>query len=408
MFSMKKTGFLLFFLFGLIVDSVAQTNVVIAAAKDNTIFSNLPNNSNGAGDNFFSGAIASGPARRALLMFDLSLIPPGSTVTAVGLSLEMNRTISGAANMSLHRLNNTWGEGSSNAGSAGDGNGVPATAGDATWDCSFANGAGGCTTAWTTSGGDFQAAPSATTSVSGLGQYLWSAAQMIADVQSWVNTPGNNHGWILIGDEATPASAKRFSARTNPIPAQRPALSITYTGIVPVKLLYFIAQASKYGCLLQWETAQEINSDFFEIEQSSDGVNFNAIGRIAAAGQSNQNRKYSFTQPITVEGKYFYRLVSTDIGGHKEYSKIETVTWKTNNDYLLIAPNPVIDKLVLPGFKIDGSQRYIIINMYGQQIAGAALLKPAIQLPANLKPGIYQLRISSLFGTMQSASFMKR
>jgi hypothetical protein len=46
---------------------------------------------------------------------------------------------------------------------------------------------------------------------------------------------------------------------------------------------------------LQWTTASEQNSDSFFIEKSTDGSNFIIIGSVAAAGNSTEVRKYSFT-----------------------------------------------------------------------------------------------------------------
>ena len=91
--------FLFIFTFNFLLN--AQT-VVLNAVKDNTIYSNLTNNSNGAGDNFTTGAIATSPVRRGLIMFDLSSIPGGATITAVSLAMVMNKTVSGANNVSLH------------------------------------------------------------------------------------------------------------------------------------------------------------------------------------------------------------------------------------------------------------------------------------------------------------------
>lgn len=225
---MKNLSFLFLFLFTFNFLLNAQT-ANLSAVKDNTIYSNLTTNSNGAGDNFTAGANQSAAVRRGLLMFDLSSIPAGATITAVSLSMVMNKTVSGANNVSLHRLDENWGEGPSNAGAGGDGNGAPAELGDATWICSFSNGAGGCTTAWTTAGGTYQPTATATTSVAGPSAYTWSSAQMITNVQGWLNTPATNFGWVIIGTEGSPGSAKRFSSRTNPIVPDRPSLTVTYT-----------------------------------------------------------------------------------------------------------------------------------------------------------------------------------
>jgi len=79
---------------------------------------------------------------------------------------------------------------------------------------------------WTTQGGDFSPTVSASQSVGGIGQYTWSSAQMIADVQSWVNNPASNFGWLVLGNETGIATTKRFDTRESASP---PVLTIEYT-----------------------------------------------------------------------------------------------------------------------------------------------------------------------------------
>jgi MYXO-CTERM domain-containing protein len=52
---------------------------------------------------------------------------------------------------------------------------------------------------------------------------------MTADVQGWVDNPASNHGWILIGNESGPFTAKRFESRENGILALRPKVTVHYT-----------------------------------------------------------------------------------------------------------------------------------------------------------------------------------
>jgi hypothetical protein len=83
---------------------------------------------------------------------------------------------------------------------------------------------------WTTPGGDFSAIASATTNLAGLGFYTWKSAQMKADVQSWLDTPANNFGWVVTGDESgTVGTAKRLDSRENPTSANVPVLKVFYT-----------------------------------------------------------------------------------------------------------------------------------------------------------------------------------
>ena len=61
---------------------------------------------------------------------------------------------------------------------------------------------------------------SASQSVGDIGDYTWSSAQMIADVQSWLDNPAINFGWLVLGDESTSTTTKRFDTRESASPPE--------------------------------------------------------------------------------------------------------------------------------------------------------------------------------------------
>jgi len=201
-------------------------SATMSASRDNTLFFDAEGDvSNGAGQHFFTGRNGMGNVRRGVLAFDLAAIPAGSTITSATLRLNMSSGDPVARTTNMHRLLADWGEGASDAPGA-EGQGAPAAVGDATWLFRFFPGS-----AWTAPGGDFAAGISAGTPVGDLGFYTWSGAGLIADVQGWLDTPADNFGWIIRGDEATNGSAKRFDTRQNPDADLRPALIIEYTPV---------------------------------------------------------------------------------------------------------------------------------------------------------------------------------
>jgi len=107
-----------------------------------------------------------------------------------------------------------------------------AAIGDATWIHRFYN-----TTFWAAPGGDFVVTASATTTVgSVVGFYTWGpTAGMVADVQTWLDAPAANFGWLLLGNETTTTTAKRFNTREHSDPTTRPALIVEY---VPPYAIY--------------------------------------------------------------------------------------------------------------------------------------------------------------------------
>ncbi|MBM4108310.1 MAG: DNRLRE domain-containing protein [Phycisphaerae bacterium] len=163
--------------------------------------------------------------RRAVLAFDLSSVPPGSTVTSATLRLYLAYTQASTSEaISVHRLTAAFGEGTSVAGGQQT-SGAASTTNDATWLHGFYP-----TQFWTSVGGDFVSAPSASGVVTTTSGYFeWSAPALIADVQGWVNSGSGNHGWLVRSSEAGSHSQRRFDSRDSLVTTRRPVLEITYT-----------------------------------------------------------------------------------------------------------------------------------------------------------------------------------
>ncbi len=211
----------------------AQNQAVLGALKDNTLYQSATGAvSNGAGEAFFVGRTAqpSESIRRGLLAFPIAEnIPQGSTVLSVTLTLHMSRTSLSEPTtpVGLHRVLGDWGEGTSNA-NGNEGTGATATTNDATWIHRFFD-----ASPWTSPGSDFSTQSSASVSVTGVGFYTWeSTTSLVGDVQNWVDNPGANFGWVLIGNEGSAATSKRFDSKENIDTTVRPQLTVSYLPVL--------------------------------------------------------------------------------------------------------------------------------------------------------------------------------
>jgi hypothetical protein len=208
-------------------DPISAVNVaIIGPAKDNTLYEFAAGTiSNGSGQHFFAGKTGAGSIRRGLIAFDIAgSIPAGSRVTSATLTLHLSRepVAGGPESIELHQVLADWGEGTSDA-PANEGGGTTATPGDVTWIHTFSD-----TGFWSSPGGDFSPTASDSQTVDAIGFYTWSGAGLVADVQSWLDNPQDNFGWVVIGNESVPLSAKRFDARENTETSFRPELSVGY------------------------------------------------------------------------------------------------------------------------------------------------------------------------------------
>ena len=224
-------------LFGaeLVATTLAET-VILNASADATLFEVSPNNSAG-GDVFFNAGTTQNRTRnRALLQFDISsAIPAGSQITGVGLQVEVTRQPSDgfeASLFGLHRVLRSWGEGTTIVDDNAGGLGAPAMPGDATWLHRFA-----FSDAWAAPGGaagiDYKTEFSGSLFIFGVDLYQFEGtADMITDIQYWLDNPTNNFGWMLMTQsEELPFTGRRFASREDPN-GGGPRLIVDYT-VVP-------------------------------------------------------------------------------------------------------------------------------------------------------------------------------
>lgn len=228
----------------------AQISIPFTPTQDNSIYSES-NNSNGQGE-LYAGRNCNSDLRRAFLQYDFTVIPAGSIITNVTLTLNVdsvNASAPASSVFTLHKVNTQWGEGTSNGGAQG----APAIAPDATWsDAMFG------TAPWTTPGGDFVVSSSASQTLTNtLGNFTWSGGGLISDVQAWVNNPSTNKGWALLGDESVDCTARRFGSNNQGIgpnliveyscPTAPTAICQDYTAYLDQSGLYVIQSSDLDG-----------------------------------------------------------------------------------------------------------------------------------------------------------------
>ena len=147
-----------------------------------------------------------------------------------------------------------------------------------------------------------------------------------------------------------------------------------YSGL-PISLLNFDALVRSTSVQLTWNTATESNSDHFDVERSTDGINFSSIGKVGAAGNSTNTKEYAYNddQAYTLgETQLYYRLQLVDKDGKKAYSKIVSVTLIISPVTFKVFPNPVHDFLTIT-YSSSEKSSLSILDITGKQVYGSAL-----------------------------------
>lgn len=121
------------------------------------------------------------------------------------------------------------------------------------------------------------------------------------------------------------------------------ASALREMGPLPVTLFFFQAERKGDDVVLDWATASEQNTAYFEVERSTDGEDFVMIGRVAAVGNSQENQEYHFTDPHPQQGNHLYRLKMVDQDASFAWSHVVLVKIEGDEMKIIAFPNPVKD-----------------------------------------------------------------
>jgi len=223
-------------------------------------------------------------------------------------------------------------------------------------------------------------------------------------IPTYAEAHGAN-GYMLQGD-ITSFSSFYFAANT--------------FSTLPLDLLSFTGQLQNdNSVLLNWKTENEINTSYFTIERSADGIRYNGIGNVTANGRLNTSGSFNYSlidnEAIKQSSqRLFYRLKMVDIDGNFKYSNVISVSLPLTTGKLSIAPNPVLTTVnVAITSEADGRIQWKLTDNVGRVIQkGSELVKKgagnnfAINMN-RLPAGTYNLNVVGA-GLDQNVKLQKR
>ena len=178
--------------------------------------------------------------------------------------------------------------------------------------------------------------------------------------------------------------------------------STTPTNVLPVELFYFKGQLQDEGVALNWATLSEVSNSHFNVEHSTDGQNFEVIGRIEGAGDHVGLLEYSFLDKFPAKGVNYYRLQQVDYDGHFEYSEVVPVQVdREEKDHVSLYPNPA-SGLTYLGLGGELSEQQLDISVHDlsgrvvYRLQQAATGERVIELPLDAIPaGYYMINVQT-------------
>lgn len=213
---------------------------------------------------------------------------------------------------------------------------------------------------------------------------LWGTTWTYTDINS------SNFGIAI--------SIKKNGAGTNDGEVDNVRITIYYTTTLPVELLYFNGEKENEDKIkLSWSTVSEINNDYFSIEKSYNGLEFQKIVDVKGKGNNNLISNYDFIDTEVIENLLYYRLKQTDFDGKYKYYPTIIVNLNLKDDNLefkIISDNKVLihnrdsyNKIIIVVYTVLGEEKFSeIITDKNQNL---------IDLSNNLNPGIYLVIASS-------------
>jgi hypothetical protein len=172
--------------------------------------------------------------------------------------------------------------------------------------------------------------------------------------------------------------------------------------LLPVTLTKFTGRQSGGSVILDWATATEQQTAYFEVERSADGNGYSAIGKVSAKGNSNTLTNYTFTDQQPNPSVNYYRLKIVDVDGRSARSKVVLLRSDRPGQNITISPNPVKDQLQVVWNNMPaGDYKIELLNGNGQlvksfrSVVSSANQVMSIPREAGWKNGVYLVRVTS-------------
>ncbi|MBP6478638.1 MAG: T9SS type A sorting domain-containing protein [Chitinophagaceae bacterium] len=244
---------------------------------------------------------------------------------------------------------------------------------------------------------------------------LW--ANTGENIGAGAGSDGVNNGTMLA---VNPTAGTRLTG-ASPVLTNSTGVLINFGinfGPLPVTLVSFTAAKQEKNVLLKWTTATEIDNDYFIIERSSNGNNWETISQMPTQGNGSNLQYYQDKDLTPLQGVNFYRLKQVDIDGKFVYSKTVMVDMRLNKENnLVLMPNPVVSDaltLNLSDIEASGNCKILLYDMTGKitKTYNWPLVKGTNNMTISgmqtLAKGVYQVIVEDQYGQkIGKARFIK-
>lgn len=211
-----------------------------------------------------------------------------------------------------------------------------------------------------------------------------------------------SHGMIAgpaIADASTGTSPNGFKS--------------TGVGALPVHFSGFNVAVQNKNVLVEWATASESNSAYFEIQRSENGADWKTIGTVNAAGNSSVVKTYSYTDYSVSVAIAYYRVKQVDIDGRFVMTAIRSAKMQLENSTagteIKISSGGNSNIYLHFSSTVQGNVSVQLVSLSGQVVYNTTVANPVgqkiINVNSNVK-GIYVVAVSNGQGIQQAGKIM--
>ena len=179
--------------------------------------------------------------------------------------------------------------------------------------------------------------------------------------------------------------------------------------VLPVNLTNWAINRVEGGILVSWNVAREVNSDYYSIQTSVDGINFEETGRQSSkAWSGNSNTDYTFFLYQDLSVPIYIKLIQVDFDGKSADFGIKYMKGTEQKTDITIFPNPADRSLNLT---MDGVQSadIKILDIKGQIHFQGVLYGTSMEIPIDMIPnGTYFLQVVTTDEQVITKKFVKQ
>ena len=202
-------------------------------------------------------------------------------------------------------------------------------------------------------------------------RFRFAGSNFVPDMEAFLEDKFNNTRTQL---STTDTSEFDFNITSDPLSKATDRFRVVFRSslgnVLPVTFIRVKAYQKNATIKTEWKVANEINVKRYEVEKSTDGIQFTRKQIETNVSNNNSSNNYEWIDGQPQYGVNYYRVKSIDIDGREKYTGIAKVFFGKQASSIAVFPNPVTDGKINLYFTAQPAGEYTaaLYNVTGQLI----------------------------------------